>query len=114
VTDEENQETRETPAVAPEEVTFTQPEVESVGDPAAAGTGAEGDPGSAPFEAPGAGETAATATTGTPPEGSPAAAQARAEAGDEGPLERPEVQILGAFVGAFILAKLLQKLFSRD
>ena len=45
---------------------------------------------------------------------SPAAAQERAEYGDESPLDRPEVQILGAFVGAFVLAKLLQKLFSRD
>ena len=47
---------------------------------------------------------------------SPAAAQERAEhaAEPDSPLERPEVQILGAFVGAFVLAKLLQKLFGRD
>ena len=92
--DEENQETRETAAVDPasfgDDVTFTQPDQ--------SGT----DPGfSSPADAAAAGD-------------SPAAAQARAESGDESPLERPEVQILGAFVGAFILAKLLQKLFSRD
>lgn len=98
MSDEENQETRETAAVPAEEVTFSQTDAESVGDPAAAGTEPEGEA----FEVPGAGSE------------SPAAAQARAESGDESPLERPEVQILGAFVGAFILAKLLQKLFSRD
>ena len=134
MSDEENQETRESPALSPEEVTFTREDAESVGDPAAAGTGAEGDPGSAPVEAPGAGETAATATTGavplgdasptgapaaddTPPggndapAGSPAAAQQRAEAGDESPLQRPEVQILGAFLGAFVFAQILKRLF---
>jgi hypothetical protein len=52
--------------------------------------------------------------TDEPPSESPAGAQARADYGDESPLDRPEVQILGAFVGAFVLAKLLQKLFSRD
>jgi hypothetical protein len=86
VIDEENQETRESPAVstgddsspAADEVSFSLPE-----DP---GAGAQ----------------------------SPADAQERAESGDESPLERPEVQILGAFLGAFVLAKLLQKLFSRD
>jgi hypothetical protein len=114
VIDEENQETRESPALQPDEVSFSREDAESVGDPAAAGTGAEGDPGSAPVEAPGAADTAATATTGEPPQDSPAGAQARAESGDGSPLERPEVQILGAFVGAFVLAKLLQRLFSRD
>ena len=99
MSDEENQETRETAAVPAEEVTFSHTDAESVGDPAAAGTGAEGEA----FEVPGAGAGE-----------SPAAAQERAESYDESPLERPEVQILGAFVGAFILAKLLQKLFSRD
>jgi hypothetical protein len=85
VIEEENQENRESPALQPDE-------------PAPAAT----DPGfSVPEDAAATGE-------------SPAGAQARAESGDESPLERPEVQILGAFVGAFILAKLLQKLFSRD
>lgn len=92
--DDENQETRESPAVsngeepspATDEVSFSLRE-----DP-----GAGGDP-----------------ITGAGGQ-SPAAAQERAEAGDESPLDRPEVQILGAFVGAFVLAKLLQKLFSRD
>jgi hypothetical protein len=97
VTEEENQETRESPALgAQDEVEFSREDVESVGDPAAAGTDSE-----------------ATAAGGEPAQGSPAAAQARAE-GDEGPLGRPEVQILGAFVGAFVLAKLLQWLFGRD
>jgi hypothetical protein len=27
---------------------------------------------------------------------------------------RPEVQVLGAFVGAFVLAKVLKRLFGRD
>jgi hypothetical protein len=114
VREEDTQETRESPALDADEVQFSREDAESVGDPAAAGTAAEGDPGSAPVEAPGATETAATATTGEPAQGSPAAAQERVAGGDESPLERPEVQILGAFVGAFILAKLLQKLFSRD
>ena len=133
--DEENQDTRESPALSPDEVTFTREDAESVGDPAAAGTGAEGDPGAAPIEAPGAGETAATATTGTPPmdtpsptgavaadpppsadapAGSPAEAQARAESGDDSPLQRPEVQILGAFLGAFVFAQILKRLFGND
>jgi hypothetical protein len=59
-------------------------------------------------------ESPAVATDEPPPSESPAGAQARAEYGDESPLDRPEVQILGAFVGAFVFAKLLQKLFSRD
>ena len=119
---DERQETRESPALDASEVQFSRTDAESVGDPAAAGTDAVGDPGSAPVEAPGAGETAATAVSGDPaqdapaaeaPAGSPAAAQARA-GGDESPLERPEVQVLAAFVGAFVLAKLLQRLFGRD
>ena len=73
---DEDQETRESPALNPEELQFTHPDAE--------------------------------------PSNSPAAAQARAESGDGSPLERPEVQVLGAFVGAFILAKLLQRLFSSD
>ena len=101
---EDTQETRESPALDPQEVQFSTEDAAAVGDPAAAGTDAVGDPGSAPFEA---------QETVTPP-GSPAAAQERAAGGAEGPLDRPEVQILGAFVGAFVLAKLLQWLFSRD
>ena len=104
MTEEENQETRESPALgaqdqagAQDEVEFSREDVESIGDPAAAGTDSE-----------------ATAVTGEPPQDSPAAAQARAEAGDESPFDRPEVQILGAFLGAFVLAKLLQRLFGRD
>ena len=82
MTQEENQETRESPALgAQDEVEFSREDVGSAGEP---------------------------------PEGSPAAAQARAESVDESPFERPEVQILGAFVGAFLLAKVLQWLFGRD
>jgi hypothetical protein len=121
VSQEDNQDTRESPALDPNEVQFSSEDAAAVGDPAAAGTDAEGDPGSAPVEAPGAGETAATATTGDVPQdepaapsGSPAAAQERANAGGDSPLERPEVQILGAFLGAFVLAKLIAWLFSRD
>jgi hypothetical protein len=87
VIEDENQETRESPAVSTDETDAVSPGTEgfSLGDDDAAAGGQ-----------------------------SPAAAQERAESGDESPLDRPEVQILGAFVGAFILAKLLQKLFSRD
>ena len=92
---DDNQDTRESPALDAE-VQFSTEDAESVGDPAAAGTDAEGDAQAAPV---GGGD-------------SPAAAQERAY-GDGSPLDRPEVQILGAFVGAFILAKLLQWLFSR-
>ena len=95
---EDTQDTRESPALDPDEVQFSRTDAESVGDPAAAGTDAQGDPAGAPVE----------------PSGSPAAAQERANQGDEGPFDRPEVQILGAFVGAFVLAKLLQWLFGRD
>jgi hypothetical protein len=95
---EDDRDTRESPALNPDEVRFSTAQAESIGDPAAAGTGAEGDPAGAPVE----------------PAGSPAAAQERAEAGDGSPLERPEVQVLGAFVGAFIVAKLLQRLFASD
>ena len=90
----DSQETRESPALDTE-VQFSAEDAESVGDAAAAGTDAVGDD-SAPVYG---GD-------------SPAAAQERAY-GDETPFDRPEVQILGAFVGAFILAKLLQRLFSR-
>ena len=94
---EDTQDTRESPALDADEVQFSRADAESVGDPAAAGTDAQGEPAGTPVE----------------PSGSPAAAQERAY-GDESPFERPEVQILGAFVGAFVLAKLLQRLFSRD
>jgi hypothetical protein len=100
---EDNQDTRESPALEPDEVQFSTADAESVGDPAAAGTAAEGDPQAAPVD-----------TGGSFGGQSPADAQERASGGDESPLERPEVQILGAFVGAFILAKLLHWLFSRD
>jgi hypothetical protein len=98
VSQEETQDTRESPALDANEVQFSRADAESVGDPAAAGTDAAGDPGTAPVE----------------PSGSPAAAQERAYEGDDSPFDRPEVQILGAFVGAFVLAKLLQWLFGRD
>jgi hypothetical protein len=94
VSDDENQETRESPAVSTDdqapsggEVSFSVPEEDQAGGDS---IGAGG------------------------PSDSPAAAQARAESGDESPLDRPEVQILGAFLGAFIVAKILQKLLSRD
>ena len=100
---QDDRETRESAALDPDEVQFSTADAESVGDPAAAGTDAAGDPQAAPVDFGGAagGE-------------SPASAQERASGGDVSPLERPEVQILGAFVGAFVLAKLLQWLFSRD
>jgi predicted metal-dependent enzyme (double-stranded beta helix superfamily) len=92
---DDSQDTRESPAL--DEVELSPEDVQSIGDPAAAGTDAVGDD-SAPV---GGGD-------------SPQAAQNRAHGGDESPLDRPEVQILGAFVGAFVLAKLLQWLFGRD
>ena len=93
MTQNDDQETRESPALDADgaEVRFTRADVESVGDPAAAGTGAEE----------GFGD-------------SPAAAHARVDSSDPSPGERPELQILGAFLGAFVVAKILKRLFGRD
>ena len=110
---DDNQDTRESPALDADagELRFTRVDAESIGDPAAAGTDAEGDPGSAPVEAPGADETPAFTTTGEPAGDSPAAAHERASADDGG---RPELQILGAFLGAFVFAQILKRIFGRD
>lgn len=79
------------------EIRFTREGVTGVGDTAAAGTGAETagvelPPPPPPLDGPGE---------------SPADADRRAAASDSG---RPEVAILGAFVGAFVAAKLLGRL----
>jgi hypothetical protein len=83
---EEQQDTRETDALAGE-VTFDREDVEAVGDPAAASVAAEP-------EAPAADD-------------SPAGAQQR---GDEQAESPPFAAIGGAFVGAFVAAKVLGKL----
>jgi hypothetical protein len=96
VTQDDTQDTRESPALGDDggELRFTRVDAESIGDPAAAGTDAEGDPQAAPVE---------------PAGDSPAAAHERA--GDGG---RPELQILGAFLGAFVFAQVLKRIFGRD
>ena len=71
-----------------DEIRFTREEVTGVGDPAAAGTDAEGDP------------------AVPPPTGGSQAARRAAE-GDGG---RPELAVLGAFAGAFVAAKILGRL----
>jgi hypothetical protein len=101
-------------------------EGDTLADPAAASVDAEGAlPGSAPIEAPGAGETAAHATDvplmaepapaepigGASWEQSPSAADERGAAQREDP---PIIPIVGAFVGAFVGAKLLGKLSGDD
>ena len=90
--DERTQETQESPALGENgEISFSTEQAEAVGDEAAAGTG--------PADA---GE-------------SPADAQERGSAAaEQSPAERPELQIVAAFVGAFVVAKLLQRLFGRD
>ncbi|HEX8065297.1 MAG TPA: hypothetical protein VF520_02090 [Thermoleophilaceae bacterium] len=135
--DEAREETRESPAVevadtregapvevstpmsgaASEEVRFGSGVEATGGDAAAtavdeAGGGEEEqaaasatEPGDAPVEAPGATDTAATATTGEPEP-----TYAPVDSGDG----RPELQVLAAFAGAFVLAKLLRRLRKVD
>ena len=101
MTQDDTQDTRESPALDAEagELRFTRVDAESIGDPAAAGTDAEGDPTAAPVE-----------PAFDEPRESPAAAHERAAA-DGG---RPELQILGAFLGAFVFAQVLKRIFGRD
>jgi hypothetical protein len=127
VTPEHNEDTREGDALDADALPV---DPEAVGDPAAASVDAEGAaPGSAEVEAPGAGETAAYAATEplagdpagvagetesgwqAPGEQTPAAADARGAAQAEGP---PFIPIAGAFVGAFVAAKLLGRLSGGD
>ena len=79
-----------------DEMRFTREEVTGVGDPAAAGTDAEGDPAVPP-------PTGGSQAGGE----SPAHAARRAAEGDGG---RPELAVLGAFAGAFVAAKILGRL----
>ena len=127
MTQEERQDTEEAEALEPGAVRFEPADAEVVGDPAAASVDAQGaDLGGAVVEAPGAGETAAHATSEpafadpVPPgdfeaaaadEQSPAAADRRGAEEAESP---PFVQIGAAFVGAFVAAKLLGKLGGGD
>ncbi|HEX8076144.1 MAG TPA: hypothetical protein VF545_14315 [Thermoleophilaceae bacterium] len=133
------QETRESPVVDTGEIRFSVEDAQAVGDPAAASTNAEGaPPGSSETEAPGATETAAT-TTAEPaapeaqPEPEPVAlppqpeqAWDRSWAGDSpadadrrGAEEAPGVgsalgPIAGAFVGSFVLAKVIGRFGGGD
>jgi hypothetical protein len=103
---------------------------EAVGDPAAAGVDAEGAaPGTAEVEAPGAAGVAPYPTT-EPLAGDPAGIAGEAEGGWQPPGEQspaaadqrgaeqaespPFIPIAGAFVGAFVAAKLLGKLTGGD
>jgi hypothetical protein len=127
---QEHNDTHESDALGSGEVQFDRADAEAIGDPAAASVEAEGAaPGSAEVEAPGASETAADATSETligdpagiagepggdwqpPGEQTPAAADARGAEQAESP---PLVPIAGAFVGAFVAAKLLGKLGGGD
>jgi hypothetical protein len=122
--DEQKQDTVESPAL-PGDVRFEREDVQVVGDPAAASTDAEGEDlasaGTAAAEAetvPAEAAGAPAATTAPPfadPVGSagqsPADAQRRAEAGPQGTPIRP---IVVAFVGAFVLAKLLGRFGGGD
>ena len=125
---ENHEDTRESEALGGSEVQFDTQDAEAIGDPAAASVEAEGAaPGSAEVEAPGAGETASDALHeplvgdpagpgddfGAEPVGeqTPAAADLRGAEHAESP---PFIPIAGAFVGAFVAAKLLGKLSGGD
>jgi hypothetical protein len=79
------------------EIRFTREDVTGVGDAAAAGTDTEATGVSTPPPPP----------TGEAAGESPAAADRRAS---ESGGDRPEIAILGAFVGAFVAAKVLDRL----
>jgi hypothetical protein len=102
---QEEQDTRESDAVAPAQVSFEPQQVEAVGDPAAASVDAD-------------------AAAGEPVVGEPIAAEPETFAG-QSPVEAdtrgaeqaespPIVAIAGAFVGAFVAAKLLGRLGGGD
>jgi hypothetical protein len=95
---QEEQDTQESQAVEQGPVTFEPPEVATVGDPAAASVDA--DPGPALVDP--------VATVGGQ---SPIEADRRGAAEAEDP---PLVPIAGAFVGAFVAAKLLGRLGGGD
>lgn len=122
---ERNEDTHESDALGGE-VQFDRADAETIADPAATSVEAEGAAlGSAEVEAPGASETASDALH-EPLVGDPAGAGADTEGGWEPPGEQspaaadrrgaehaespPFVPIAGAFVGAFVAAKLLGKL----
>jgi hypothetical protein len=126
---ENHEDTREGDALGGE-VSFDRADAEAVGDPAAASVDAEGAaPGSAEVEAPGAGETASDALS-EPLAGDPAGIAGETEGGWQPPGEQtpaaadrrgaeqaespPFIPIAGAFVGAFVAAKLLGKLGGGD
>ena len=101
---QEEQDTRESAAVEPAEVTFEAEEVETVGDPAAASLDAE----------PSGLEPAAVLP---PAEPDAFAGQSPVEAdrrGAEQAEDPPIGAIVGAFVGAFVAAKLLGRLGGGD
>jgi hypothetical protein len=127
---ERHEDTHESDALGGGEVQFDRADAEAIGDPAAASVEAEGAaPGSAEVEAPGAGETASDALH-EPLVGDPAGAGGDADGGWESPGEQtpaaadrrgaehaespPFIPIAGAFVGAFVAAKLLGKLGGGD
>jgi hypothetical protein len=109
---EHHEDTHESDALGGGEVRFDRQDAEAIGDPAAASVEAEGavpgdpagiaaEPG-AGWEPPGTGEE----TPGTGEE-TPAAADRRGAEQAEDP---PIIPIAGAFVGAFVAAKLLGRL----
>jgi hypothetical protein len=103
---QEEQDTRESDAVAPAQVSFEPEQVEAVGDPAAASVDADAGAVEPAFVAePAAAEEPAYADQ------SPIAADSRGAEQAESP---PIGAIVGAFVGAFVAAKLLGRLGGGD
>jgi hypothetical protein len=97
---EEQQDTRESDALGSGEVRFEREDVEAVGDPAATSTDAEG---------------TAEPAIGRDPTGALGATPAEADQrGAEQAEDTPIVPIVGAFVGAFVAAKLLGRLGGGD
>jgi hypothetical protein len=90
---ESHEDTRESEALGDAEVRFDRTDAEAIGDPAAASVAAEGEVQAPSWEPAG--------------EQSPAAADMRGAEHAEDP---PLIPIAGAFVGAFVVAKLLGKL----
>jgi hypothetical protein len=106
VTQEQHDETHEGDALGDAEVRFDRDDAEAVGDPAAASVDAEG--AAIGGEVPGEAEGGAWEPPG---EQTPAAADRRGAEQAESP---PIIPIAGAFVGAFVAAKLLGKLGGGD
>jgi hypothetical protein len=108
------QETQESPALDPGEIRFSVEDAESVGDPAAASTDVQPDQEPTPDPEPVPLPPQPEQTWDRPPEGeSPADADRRAaeQAPGVGAALGP---IAGAFVGSFVLAKIIGRFGGED